>query len=294
VSGPGAATVVVLGASGMLGAMMERVLRESGHRVIPVRRGDLGFDASSAAGVGGLRRLDPFDVLVNCAAITRTPRIDAALLASLVEVNGLLPWRLAEIAGDAGARLIHVSTDAVFRGGPEPLFEDSPCDGDDPYGLSKRMGEAPAPDALSIRCSIVGREGVARGHLLEWLLRQPAGSVVNGYTDHVWNGVTTLQLALFCRRLVETDLFRALRARGPVVHFSPNLPLSKFELLAQAGQVYKRPVEVRPAASGRPVVRILKSRYADLIGAAPPLPFIEALAELRAAGALDNNGQEIP
>ena len=285
-------TVVVLGASGMLGSMCERVFRKAGHHVVAIRRGDLGFDACSAAGVDALRQLGPFDTLINCVAITRLAKVDAPILASLLEVNSLLPWRLCEIAQAVGARLLHISTDAVFRGGQEPLFEDSPCDADDLYGLSKRMGEPPAANSLSVRCSIIGPEREPRGHLLGWLLGQADGSVVNGYTDHVWNGVTTLQLARFCRRLAETDLFDGLRQRGAVVHFSPNEPISKFELLAQARHVYKRPIEVRPAVSGRPVTRILQSRHADLIGAAHPVPFSEALAELCAAGSLDNTGQE--
>ena len=286
------ARVMILGASGMLGAMVEGVFREAGLESLPVRRGDQGFDAETMAGADALRDMGPIDWIINCVAITRPSGGGSAGLRSLLEVNAVFPWRLAELAGEFGCRLLHVSTDAVFRGGPEPLFEDDPCDADDPYGLSKRVGEAGGEHVLSIRCSIVGPEQQPRGYLLASFLRHPDGSAVNGYTDHVWNGVTTLQLARFLRRLVETDLFGPLRARAPVVHFSPNAPLTKYELLKQVGRVYERSIEVRPQVSGRPVTRILRSRSSDLIGVDAPMPFAEALSELRAANPLDNRREK--
>ena len=157
--------------------------------------------------------------------------------------------------------------------------------------MYKRLGEPRSPETLSIRCSIVGPEREPRGHLLAWLLGQPDGSVVQGHTDRIWSGVTTLQLAQFCRRLVETDLFDSLRARAPVVHFAPNLPLSKYELLEAAVRVYGRAIEVRPALSAAPIIRILQTRSIDLIGAYPPRPLSDALSDLRAAGPFHNTGK---
>lgn len=270
----------------MLGGMVTRLLRKSGHKVTAVRRGDGGFDASTRDGVETLRNRWPLDAVINCVAITRLLPLTSATLDNLLTVNSVLPWRLSDLVGDLGGKLVHISSDAVFRGGPKPLFEDDPCDADEPYGLSKRLGEPTAAQALSVRCSIVGPETNPRGHLLEWLLRHPDGSVIDGHVDRVWSGATTLQLARFCRTLVEGELFGQLRERAAVVHFAPNAPLTKYELLKTAAQVYGRKIEVRPVDSGRPVERVLQSRSAELIGARHPLPFSAALAELRAAVSL--------
>ena len=41
--------------------------------------------------------------------------------------------------------------------------------------------------------------------LLEWVLNHPKGSVLNGYSHHIWNGVTTLQFAKICKAVIEND-----------------------------------------------------------------------------------------
>lgn len=66
--------------------------------------------------VGSVRRAATdarADVIINCAAFTR---VDDAEAGDAFVVNAEAPCVLAEASVEAGARLIHVSTDYVFDG----------------------------------------------------------------------------------------------------------------------------------------------------------------------------------
>ena len=278
------ARALVIGSTGMLGWLLVRVLREAGHEVLAWNRGDAGFDA--ARGIEGLPA--DVDVAVNCVAVTRAPGPSSRQLGDLVAVNGVFPHRLAEFAELSGFRLIHISSDGVFRGSTVPLFEDDEPTAVDVYGASKRLGEPASPAALSIRCSILGPERAPRGHLMSWFLGQPDGRSVAGYSDQIWNGVTTLQLARFCEQLLSTTLWTELRKRTPVVHYSPNEPLSKADLLIEMARIYQRDIRVEPRPSGVPFSRVLASRHDDLLGLGERRPFREALLDIRSSSLGEN------
>ncbi|HEU0013673.1 MAG TPA: SDR family oxidoreductase [Longimicrobium sp.] len=261
-------TVLVLGADGMLGSMACRVLRARGWRVAATRRrGDADARVSADDPVERIeavvREAGPVCVF-NCIGQTRVDAASAQSVQDAFAVNGVFPWKLGFAARACGARVVHVSSDGVFRGRARPYTEASGCDAGDVYGLSKRAGEVSLPNVLSVRTSIVGPAAGGQG-LLEWFLRHPDGAEVPGYANHVWNGVTTAQLADFFHALA-AGAFDRVRARGPVVHFSPNQPLSKYELLREINAAYGRDVRVRPAQAPVAVTRVLSSRLRRLPG----------------------------
>jgi dTDP-4-dehydrorhamnose reductase len=270
----------------MLGAMACRVFHAAGWEVVATQRRDPAvpghFDARAPVEVleRDIRSFGPADAVVNCIGITR---VDAASPDSIEEafaVNGVFPWKLGFAARACGLRVLHVSSDGVFRGRTRPYSEGSACDASDLYGLSKRAGEAALPNVLSVRTSIIGPAPGGQG-LLEWFLRHQDRSEVAGYTNHVWNGVTTAQLSRFLMELAPAERFDRLRGHGPVVHFAPNRPLSKFELLVEINAAYGRDVRVRPTLAAVPVTRVLSSRFRQI----PPLPkergsITDALREL--------------
>src|SRR5579862_92352 len=227
-------SVVVLGASGMLGSTVVRRLRarQASWRVDGAFReapAALGLDAE--AGRPGLRRIllaARYDFVINCVGVLksaidlrRTETVERA-----VRVNALFPHELADVAGEAQSRVIHVSSDAVFSGRhTEPYSEQASPDPDDAYGMTKALGESSAPNVLNVRCSIVGRDSRGRG-LVDWYLAVAADRPVGGYTDYVWTPVTTVQLADFCEALMQRG-FSSVRACAHVIHFAPNASLSK-------------------------------------------------------------------
>lgn len=268
--------ILVLGSTGLLGHAVLRHLAsdpslevEGTQRRFPDR--PLWLEAEE--GAIGLARIfegrGRYDYLINCIGLLRgeIQEDDSRSVRRAIAVNALFPHHAAELAGAAGARVIHISTDAVFDTSPEPYREDHPPDGADLYGRTKSLGEVNAPNFLSLRCSIIGPDPSGKGGLLEWFLAQPDGGEVRGFTNHWWHGVTTLQFAELCRRIIGRDLFAAIRRESAVHHFAPNRPVTKYELLKIFQEVYRKKVRLVPfVKEGKPIQRILQSRFEILKG----------------------------
>lgn len=289
------ARVIVIGAAGLLGGEVVRALRTAGADVVPTGRrpqaGWLMFDAVRDAPEILFRDRDA-DLVVNCAAVLAT-EIDAGDPTSVRRaelVNARFPHALAAAAEAAGARLTHVSTDAVFRNDAGRCFEDDDRFSDDLYGSTKLRGEPTAANALTLRCSFVGRDPVRRRGLLEWLLVQPAESEVPGFVDHAWNGLASLQVAAICAALIDTALFTQAREEGAVHHVFEDPPISKYELLVLCARAFGAGVSVVPRESGCPVTRVLGTRRRTLAECLEWLPSRAQALELIARRDTDENG----
>jgi len=266
--------VLVLGGRGMLGQMISRVLSRSKSLTVEKTArqqgmGSLYFDVEE--GTDGLRRIlkdqGPFDYLINCIGVLQgdVEERDSKSVRRAIVVNALFPHDLATAAQEAGARVIHVSTDGVFSRYAGVCLEDAPMDCDDIYGKTKSLGEVIAADFLVLRCSIVGPDPLKRRGLLEWFLSQPSDTVIAGFTDHQWNGVTTMQFAELCHALILEGNFEKVRREGPIHHFCPNQTVSKYELLQLFKCTFQRQVMIRPVAGqATPVSRVLDTRYKAL------------------------------
>ena len=77
--------------------------------------------------------------------------------------------------------------------------------------------------------------------------------------------MTTRQFAELCRAIIAGGHFDALAAVASIRHFCPNRPLSKFELLERFNARLGSPVEVVATQADRPVNRVLRSRFEDLV-----------------------------
>lgn len=82
------------------------------------------------------------DWIVNCSAYTAVDRAeDEEELARAINATGA--GTIATVAAEVGARLIHISTDYVFRGdGTRPYLETDPVDPQGAYGRTKAEGES--------------------------------------------------------------------------------------------------------------------------------------------------------
>ena len=128
---------LVTGAGGMLGTDLVAVLRDRDADHTALSRADLDItDAAACADA-----VKGHDVVVNTAAWTK---VDAAeeREAEATAVNGTGVGNLARACAATGARLVHVSTDYVFRGdATEPYPEDAQTDPLNAYGRGKLAGE---------------------------------------------------------------------------------------------------------------------------------------------------------
>lgn len=143
--------VGVTGASGFIGRHVLRALTSAGHCAMAVRR---PFDASSL--ISTFRQLD---VVVHLAGVVSAAR-DRDFEAGNVDATRIV----ATSAGEAGARLVHVSS--LAAAGPAPAS--SPRQEIDPpapinvYGRTKLAGEAAVRATRDLRWTIL-RPGVVYG-----------------------------------------------------------------------------------------------------------------------------------
>jgi dTDP-4-dehydrorhamnose reductase len=88
---------------------------------------------------------------------------------------------------------------------------------------------------------------------LEWVRNQPQGAQIFGFTDHVWNGVTTTHFGKIARGIIESNLFKA-----GVFHIIPGNRLPKDKLVQKIAAVFGRDdIEIQPKAAGNTVDRTL-------------------------------------
>lgn len=265
--------VLVLGANGMLGHAVVRTLAARAGWVVhgtQVEDRAAPFYLNACDGPQRwtpLLRSFPYEYIVNCIGILKAAMDErsAASLRQAILVNSVFPHELAEAAQQIGARVIHMSTDGVFSGASNrPYVETDATDATDAYGKTKALGESPAPNVLNIRCSIVGRDPVWRKGLVEWLLAAAPGAEISGFTDQVWNGVTTVQFAALCRRIIDSGSWDRIRGASGVHHFCPNPPLTKYELLCLVRDAAGHAVNIRQARSGAAHSRTLGSGFSEL------------------------------
>jgi dTDP-4-dehydrorhamnose reductase len=197
-----------------------------------------GVDASRWSDLEALLvKLKPA-VLINCIGIVKQ-RSEAKTPLVSIEINSLLPHRLAILLASWQGRLIHFSTDCVFSGRKGNYSEGDFSDAEDLYGRTKYLGEVIAPNALTLRSSIIGRELTNRQSLLEWLLQNNGGHV-KGYCKAIYSGVTTLHLA----NLVGDLILRHESLSG--LYQVASTPISKYDLLILLRNAYGLHIEIEP------------------------------------------------
>lgn len=283
--------VLVLGASGMLGNAVLRLLGASdgyevfgsvrsaaAARLLPAELRDCivtGVDVENQDSLAALLgRVRP-DAVINCVGIVKQLQEASDPLTTL-PINAMLPHRLARMCDLVGARLVHVSTDCVFTGTKGMYLESDPPDAIDLYGRSKSLGEVDYPHAVTLRTSIIGHElgGSAHG-LVEWFLAQK--DQVRGFTKAIFSGLPTVELAAVIRDRV----LPAAQLRG-VYHVSA-APIDKHSLLNLLAQAYGRPTRIVP--DGQLVIdrSLDSSRFRSATGYQPPAwpELVRRMAEFR-------------
>lgn len=245
--------ILVLGASGMLGNAMLRVLSQGGeHEVWATARSSSGVrrlgpmlvqrimfgvdveNNDSLASVFAQRRPD---LVVNCIGLVKQlAQADDPLQA--LPINALLPHRLARLCAVAGARLVHISTDCVFAGTRGNYRESDPSDAQDLYGRSKYLGEVGYEHTITLRTSIIGRELASAHGLVDWFLAQQGP--IKGYTRAIFSGLPTVELARVVRDIVvpRPDL-------SGLYHVASQ-PISKHDLLVLLKATYGKTIEIAP------------------------------------------------
>lgn len=290
-------TVLLLGATGMLGSGVYSVLKDKydpvlsvrdkkkiklldkayggtkKHRVVEFDVEKVFQDFLNKKGHPGvyfedfLQKVGRVDRVINCIGITIPHSLDNPALTFFI--NAALPHILARVFKE---KLIHFTTDCVYNGQEGyPYDENSPKTPMDLYGLSKSLGEP--TNCLTIRSSIIGRELEDHKNLLDWFLRQK-GQTLTGFSNHFWNGITTKEAGKIFDKIISHP--GKFPAKGVYHVFSTTV--SKYDILLAFREKFQIDCEIKNDSAlklNRTLATINK-----LNSELNPLPFSQMLAEL--------------
>lgn len=143
--------ILITGAKGQLGTQLSEILKTGKTELGDIPESFIGaevygysskeLDVSDLSAVrAAANRIKP-DLIINSAAYTNVDGCETDRDRAF-RVNTLGPRNLAMVAEEAGARLVHISTDYVFSGtGNVPFAEYDLTDPQSIYGKSKLAGE---------------------------------------------------------------------------------------------------------------------------------------------------------
>jgi dTDP-4-dehydrorhamnose reductase len=210
------------------------------------------------------------DVVVNAVGAIKQKDLHSAVDETFY-LNGAFPHLLA--LHNPGGRLIHISTDCVFRGDRGGYTEDERPDAEDLYGRSKAMGEVDYGRHLTLRTSIIGPEISGHLGLLGWFLSQPRGSTLRGFTHAIYSGVPTVVLARTIHRLI-----RDASPLSGLYHVASE-PIDKHTLLQRLNEALELGHTIVPDDSLRIDRSLDDRRFRAATGTARP-GWDELIAEL--------------
>jgi len=238
--------VLVLGAAGLIGHQVYNYLKYSDcYRLYNISHLYKIYDDTillnvrdESALVDAISSIRP-KIIINCIGVLIAGSNEDP--ENAIFLNSYMPHMLARIAEKINAKLIHISTDCVFSGDKrEPYIESDEKDGKGIYAKTKGLGEIVNDRHLTLRTSVVGPELKKNGtELFHWFMSQKGE--ISGYTNAIWSGVTTLELAKAVKWSIDH------RVTG-LYHVTNNAVISKFELLRLFKKYTKIDINIIPFA----------------------------------------------
>ena len=242
--------ILILGANGMLGGSLHRYFTNTSNTVLGTVRSDAAAKQLASMGFNNvikdieitnyqllediISELRP-DYVFNCIGLIKQLS-KSELPVSAIEINSLLPHKLAQICTKYDSKLIHFSTDCVFSGLKGDYVESSLPDATDLYGRSKLLGEVDYDNHLTLRTSIIGHELDSKVSLVDWFLNQ--SNSVKGFSRAIFSGLPTCYIAEFLDKYLigHSDL-------SGLYHLSAE-PINKYSLLLLIKETYRIELDI--------------------------------------------------
>ncbi len=284
--------ILLIGAGGQLGTDLRSVLPAG--KLVPLTRAELDVTDPDAI-AETLADTSPAWV-INTAAfhhvddIEKDERGEAQLAFA---VNAVAARKLALACTRRQARLLHLSTDYVFGGGPPgPYSEDAPTAPLSVYGASKLAGEIlirqASPHHVIVRSSglygVAGSAGKGGNFVQTMLKLADAGKTIRVVDDQVLAPTYTEDLAKAIAGLI------AVNPPGGIYHLTNAGQCSWYEFARRIFELCRHAPALEPTTSAefnaparRPPFSVLRNTRAAALGVPLLPPWQKALeAYLRA------------
>jgi len=221
--------ILVLGSTGMLGHQVVEYFKNfNEYDLYDVAYRNKLTDQTTIIDVSKIANLEKYiieikpNIIINCIGVLDEK--SQKDISKAIYINSYFPHLLKNICDRVDAKLVHISTDCVFSGNEGSYVETDTPNSNTVYGKTKFLGEIIDNSNITIRTSIIGPELKSNGtSLLNWFLKEEKNEV-SGYSQAIWSGVTTLELAKIIKMTIDN------RITG-LYHVSNNHKISKYELL---------------------------------------------------------------
>ena len=240
--------VLILGGTGVIGRQIVSSLFSSNVSVTAVSRGVISNEKNSskakfvnidlvrASQDQLLTLVSDFDYVINAAGVIKQ-RISPSDISTQIEainLNSMLPIRLAALIPRNPIKIINITTDCVFDGFQGNYDESDSHSALDIYGKSKSLGEVEAQNVFNLRCSVIGPDSTPLS-LAGWVVHQELNAKITGYVNHFWNGITTYSLSKILLGITQSDFWKS-----GTHHLVPANSWTKFQLVQELLQVTNR------------------------------------------------------
>ena len=268
--------ILVLGASGLIGSAMYRVLSSyetfnvwgtmrnrnyinmfDNRQCINIRFVDDLLATNSIVKL--LMEIKP-KVVINCVGLTKHQKGTDDPQISL-PINALFPHKLSDLCLLYGSKVIHISTDCIFLGDSGPYSENDTPDACDIYGKSKILGELNNLNSLTIRTSTIGHEYMSSYGLLDWFLSQ--NNWCHGYANARFSGLTNTEFAK-----VIADYVIPNEKMSGIYHVG-GPEISKYELLKIFSSAYNKKIEIKKDENFIINRSLISKKFNDFTGYKP-------------------------
>jgi len=247
--------ILVTGKNGQLGRSIYKIVNTANGDNLPPNEfifvGREELDLSSESSISHyFDSNDRFDVIINCAAYTAVDKAEEEQeLAN--QVNHLAVKKLANIANEQKAKLVHVSTDYVFDGtGGKPYKETDKINPINVYGKTKLAGEKTLQeimptDAIIIRTSWVYSE--YGNNFVNTMLRLgKERDELNVVSDQIGSPTYATDLANVILKIIVDRGYQAKDRATEVYHYSNKGKISWYDFAKEIFKIAEVGCKVSP------------------------------------------------
>jgi dTDP-4-dehydrorhamnose reductase len=185
---------------------------------------------------------------------------DLESISNAKRINSDFPGELAIACNARPLRIVQIATDCVYSGDLGLYDEESTHDATDIYGVTKSKGEVVFDNVMILRCSVIGREVNSHIEFMDWVLGQGNSAKLSGFSNHLWNGLTTLHFAKIVLGIISANTFES-----GTHHVVPSDSVSKFEMIKMVCKSFAREdIEVEKVLAGTAVDRRLITKFPEM------------------------------
>jgi dTDP-4-dehydrorhamnose reductase len=286
-------SLAILGSTGMFGSALVDYFESVGVPVIEISKSSEGiyaknnhikFDINTKSASELIEQLPAGCQLINASGVIKHKINEKSMadISTAIKVNSLFPQELSLKCLEKDIKIFQIATDCVYSGTRGNYSEADDHDPTDIYGVTKSLGEILSPNVMTLRCSMIGIEKASSVEFLNWVIDQPPNASLNGFVDHLWNGLTTLHVAKILKGIIDRGSFKS-----GTYHLVPSDFVSKYELINMVAKEFDRDdLVIQNTNSATPVDRRLITNYErenrehwESAGYSEPLSISEMLSE---------------